>query len=184
MIIKDELDFCESMSISIDKLLNDNFDVAGYLSRKEKFKSKKRIKHKEIKNFPNIVIIPNSFALHHRDLLSKGKILLVIDDFGFYQSYLNPKILVDACKYQEYLSQLEALETVYESSEINLKKEQLVAKVKDCEENIRLIKAFNGSESLRHNSLVYEIAKDLQDDEEELKNHQNNLIRRKKSSIL
>lgn len=127
----DVYEFCEDYAISISKFLKDNYDYEKYPSKKEKRNKKNRIKHDGIKDLVNVISVPLKFAYRYKELVFMGKLLIVKDDFNYYQVYINPKIIVSVCKRKEM--------------------------DEDMLENIRLIKHFKGQCAIDYNNHLLEV---------------------------
>lgn len=164
MFCKDVKDFCEYYAISINKFLQDNFDMF-YVKEKVNKKNKRwRIKHSEIENLPLVVPVSLKFAMYYEEFVESGKIIIVRDQFGKYQAYINPNVII-------YLNQRELLEE--EKKEIEKKsydfndlqkaydyKNAVENSIDLIEQDERIIKYFSGEDAIEYSKSIYEIEKE------------------------
>lgn len=166
MIKKEVIEFCEDYAISIGKFLQDNYELEYYPSKKERRKKKNRLKHDDIKNWWNIVQVPKQFAYRYKELVHIGKLLIVRDDFGVYQVYLNPSLIKSSFMLAELEEELHNIENTPEeymdASIIAYTQAKIMQLIEDQEENIRLIKHFDGGESLDYTNKLYELIDGLE----------------------
>lgn len=155
MISVDVLDFCEDNAISIAKFLQDNFSIKSYIPKFNVKKKKWRIKHNEISGWINVIPVSLKFAYRYKHLVLTGKLVIVQDDFGKFCVYINPRIIQESFQLKELqilLQELDANDLEFYENAIKIAefKRQLVGKIQDIEENIRIIKHFNGDDSLEY----------------------------------
>ena len=154
MISVEVLEFCEDNAISIEKFLHDNFNLESYIPKKNSKNRRWRIKHNEIAGWYNVIPVSIMFAHRYKHLVLTGKLVIVRDDYGKYTAYINPRIIQESQQLGELQTMLQQIEEEPESFDNVLKmvetKRQLVEKINDLEENIRIIKHFNGEESLEY----------------------------------
>lgn len=149
---REEREFCEDNSISIEKFLNDNFIMMNQSVKKNKKNRRWRIKHSEIMVLDNIIKVPIPFAIRYKELISIGKLIIVRDDFGFFQCYINPRIIVESYALGGLEKRLhDLIEDINELDLENVKIRRTLSKrIADLQENIRIINHFNGSETLQN----------------------------------
>lgn len=154
MISVEVLEFCEDYAISIEKFLQDNFNLESYVPKLNSKKRKWRIKHNEIAGWYNIVPVSLMFAHRYKNLVLTGKLVIVRDDFGKYTVYINPRIIQESHQLAELQTRLQQIEDNPEVFDDTLRmvevKRQLIEKINDIEENLRIIKHFNGEASLEY----------------------------------
>ena len=159
---KEVYEFCEDNAITISKFLQDNFEVEIYPSKTERKKKKNRIKHDGIKGMLNVIMVPKSFAYRYKELVRMGKIIVVRDDFGEYQAYINPRVIAYCCNYN-------GLDNFYyDNLEIVLKKV-----LDNYVEDMRLINHFSGNETFGKSRRLYSTY-------DELEKKENNKVVRKR----
>ena len=92
------------------------------------------------------------FAYRYKHLVLTGKLVVVQDDFGKYCVYVNPRIIQESCELAELQAILHELEDNMEPDTIRMveAKRQVAEKIHGLEENVRIIKHFNGEESLEY----------------------------------
>lgn len=154
MISVEIVEFCEDNAISIEKFLKDNFSIESYIPKFNSKKKKWRIKHSEIAGWYNVIPVSLMFAHRYKNLVLTGKLVIVCDDFGKYNVYINPRIIQKSLALESLrrkFQQVEEHPELFESTlgMIELKR-QLAEEIADAEENLRLIKHFNGEESLEY----------------------------------
>ena len=98
--------FCKENNIGIRKFLSKNYNV-NY----EKRKGKNKIKHGDITSLPNLVKVPISFSERYKDLVFDGELIIVRDDFGRYESYINPNQIKDIELEQSIRDNIKILQT-------------------------------------------------------------------------
>ena len=150
MISVEVLEFLEDNAISISKFLQDNFSIESYVPKYNQKKKKWRIKHNEIAGWINVIPVSMKFAHRYKHLVLTGKLVVVQDDYGKYCVYINPRVIRESCELAELQTLLGELEENFESDAIRMveARRQVAEKIEDIEENIRIIKHFNGEESL------------------------------------
>ena len=165
MISVEILEFLEDNAISIQKFLQENFSIESYVPKFNSKKKKWRIKHNEIAGWINVIPVSMKFAYRYKHLVFTGKLVVVQDDYGKYCVYINPRVIRESCELAELQSLLNELEENLEPDAIKLieAKRQVTEKIKDIEENIRLIKHFNGEESLDYTMGIMNIIGDTHD---------------------
>ena len=136
MLSVEVIEFCEDHAIKISKFLNDNFEK----EQDNKSKKRRRIKHSEIMGLQNIVPVSLFFAYRYKELVLTGKLIIVIDDYGKYAVYINPRIIASVTMFETLQKLLSE-----NDSRVDVSKE-----IKDILENIRIIKHFKGEESLEY----------------------------------
>ena len=155
---KDELKaFYEDHNISIRKYLNDYFETTFEIKLNNKGK-KWRISHSEIDFLPLVVPISALFSMRYIELVEKGLILVVKDEFGKNQTYINPKYLMETLKEDEYIEELKKQEKpFYEIDEILMRyatKKYYLKKLSEIEETKRIVRHFKKESTLEYlNSL-------------------------------
>ena len=152
MISVEVLEFLEDNAISISKFLQDNFSIESYVPKYNQKKKKWRIKHNEIAGWINVIPVSMKFAHRYKHLVLTGKLVVVQDDYGKYCVYINPRVIRESCELAELQTLLGELEENFEPDAIRMveARRQVSEKIEDIEENIRIIKHFNGEESLDH----------------------------------
>ena len=150
MISVEVLEFLEDNAISISKFLQDNFSIESYVPKYNQKKKKQRIKHNEIAGWINVIPVSMKFAHRYKHLVLTGKLVVVQDDYGKYCVYINPRVIRESCELAELQTLLGELEENFEPDAIRMveARRQVSEKIEDIEENIRIIKHFNGEESL------------------------------------
>ncbi len=150
MISVEVLEFLEDNAISISKFLQDNFSIESYVPKYNQKKKKWRIKHNEIAGWINVIPVSMKFAHRYKHLVLTGKLVVVQDDYGKYCVYINPRVIRESCELAELQTLLGELEENFEPDAIRMveARRQVSEKIEDIEENIRIIKHFNGEESL------------------------------------
>lgn len=150
MISVEVLEFLEDNAISISKFLQDNFSIESYVPKYNQKKKKWRIKHNEIAGWINVIPVSMKFAHRYKHLVLTGKLVVVQDDYGKYCVYINPRVIRESCELAELQTLLGELEENFEPDAIRMveARRQVAEKIEDIEENIRIIKHFNGEESL------------------------------------
>ncbi len=161
MICVEVLEFCEDNAISIEKFLQDNFSLESYVFKKNPKNKRWRIKHNEIAGWYNVIPVSLMFAYRYKHLVLTGKLIIVRDDFGKYCVYINPRIIQESQQLTELQDKLKQIDEDIESFDnvfnIVETKRNLMAKINDIEENIRIIKHFNGNDSLEYTSNIMNI---------------------------
>ena len=152
MISVEVLEFLEDNAISIGKFLQENFSIEKYVPKFNGKKKKWRIKHNEIAGWMNVIPVSMKFAHRYKHLVLTGKLVVVQDDFGKYTVYINPRVIRESCELAELQVLLQELEENMEPDTIRMveARRQVSEKIQDIEENIRIIKHFNGEESLEY----------------------------------
>lgn len=152
MISVEVLEFLEDNAISIEKFLQENFSIESYIPKFNSKKKKWRIKHNEIAGWYNVIPVSMKFAYRYKHLVLTGKLVVVQDDFGKYCVYVNPRIIQESCELAELQAILHELEDNMEPDTIRMveAKRQVAEKIHGLEENVRIIKHFNGEESLEY----------------------------------
>lgn len=154
MISVEVLEFCEDNAISIQKFLQENFSIESYVPKFNSRNKKWRIKHNEIAGWYNVIPVSLMFAHRYKHLVFTGKLVIVRDDFGKYNVYINPRIIRESQELAPLQAQLQELENNPELSIDAIRlveiKRQLIEKIQDIEENLRIIKHFNGEDSLNY----------------------------------
>ena len=164
MFCKDVKDFCEYYAISINKFLQDNFDMF-YVEEKVNKKNKRwRIKHSEIENLPRVVPVSLKFAMYYEEFVESGKIIIVRDEFGKYQAYINPQVIIYLNK-KEFLEQKkeEVEKTTYNLCDLKQAydyKNNIDNKLDLIEQDERIIKYFSGEDAIEYSKSIYEIEKE------------------------
>ena len=150
MISVEVLEFLEDNAISISKFLQDNFSIESYVPKYNQKKKKWRIKHNEIAGWINVIPVSMKFAHRYKHLVLTGKLVVVQDDYGKYCVYINPRVIRESCELAELQTLLSELEENFEPDAIRMVevRRQVAEKIEDIEESIRIIKHFNGEESL------------------------------------
>lgn len=150
MISVEVLEFLEDNAISISKFLQDNFSIESYVPKYNQKKKKWRIKHNEIAGWINVIPVSMKFAHRYKHLVLTGKLVVVQDDYGKYCVYINPRVIRESCELAELQTLLGELEENFEPDAIRMveARRQVSEKIEDIEESIRIIKHFNGEESL------------------------------------
>ena len=150
MISVEVLEFLEDNAISISKFLQDNFSIESYVPKYNQKKKKWRIKHNEIAGWINVIPVSMKFAHRYKHLVLTGKLVVVQDDYGKYCVYINPRVIRESCELAVLQTLLGELEENFEPDAIRMveARRQVSEKIEDIEENIRIIKHFNGEESL------------------------------------
>ena len=163
---KDELKaFYEDHNISIRKYLNDYFETTFEIKLNNKGK-KWRISHSEIDFLPLVVPISALFSMRYIELVEKGLILVVKDEFGKNQTYLNPKYLMETLKEDEYIEELKKQEKpFYEIDEILMRyatKKYYLKKLSEIEETKKIVRNFKKEIKVENlKNLKKEIKKEL-----------------------
>lgn len=154
---KEERDYCKYYAISIEKFLSDNFCYQITNNAKRKWK----IKHREIMTLDNVLPVPLGFSFRYKELLSMGKLVIVMDDYGFFKCYINPRIIMESYYLEELENELEAL---LKSDSLNNQKAIIILKQKiaDLQENIRIINHFKGTKTLENVYNILEKGKGIQ----------------------
>ncbi len=165
MISVEVLKFCEDNAVSIKKFLQDNFSIESYVPKYNKNNRKWRIKHSEIAVLHNVISVPLKFAYRYKHLVLTGKLVIVRDEFGKYNVYINPRIiqeLSESIALQEKLAYLDEHPEEFDDAIRMVEvRRQLTEKIQDIEESLRIIKHFNGEESLEYMmGLMNVVAKD------------------------
>ena len=163
MISVEVLEFCEKNAISIENFLKDNLSFYDYVPESNK---KSLLKHDDIERWYNVIPVSLLFAFRFSDLVLSKKLLIVEDSLGRYQVYINPCIIEEAYELEGLKKQLEQIDSnfqdysnVLHSVEV---KRQLLEKINEIEENLKLIKHFNGEGSIeRTNMMVRLLSSDL-----------------------
>ena len=137
MLNVEVIEFCEDNAIKVSKFLNDNFERQ---QENNKSKKRRRIKHSEISSFQNIVPVSLFFAYRYKELVYTGKLVIVVDDYGKYAVYVNPRIIASATMF-------ETLQKLLGENDSNV---QISEEIKDILENIRIIRHFKGEESIEY----------------------------------
>lgn len=154
MISVEVMEFCEDNAISIKKFLRENFNIESYIPKFNSKNKKWRVKHSEIAGWYNVIPVSLMFAHRYKNLVLTGKLVIVRDDFGKYSVYINPRIIRESQVLEELQSKLTQIDEhpeVFESTlEMVEVKRQISEKIADVEENLRLIKHFNGESSLEY----------------------------------
>ena len=150
MISVEVLEFLEDNAISISKFLQDNFSIESYVPKYNQKKKKWRTKHNEIAGWINVIPVSMKFAHRYKHLVLTGKLVVVQDDYGKYCVYINPRVIRESCELAELQTLLGELEENFEPDAIRMveARRQVSEKIEDIEESIRIIKHFNGEESL------------------------------------
>lgn len=162
MISVEVLEFLEDNAISIQKFLQENFSIESYVPKFNSKKKKWRIKHNEIAGWINVIPVSMKFAYRYKHLVLTGKLVVVQDDYGKYCVYINPRVIRESCELAELQSILQELEENFEPDTIRMveARRQVTEKIRDIEENVRIIKHFNGEESLDYTmgimNIIYE----------------------------
>ncbi len=140
---KDMRVFLESICVTIRKFIEDNYDVY-YDTDFSKDNKKWRLKHQEITHLPNIVPVPLGFCKRYADLVYQGKIIIVKDEFGRYESYVNPRLIKELPAEQDLISYLKDLgiDGVKTSEEVTKRELHQMAETK------KILRSFNGEEQI------------------------------------
>jgi hypothetical protein len=154
---QDLKNFYEEHSISIRKFLMDNFDGDFKVGRKDNGR-KWRIKHSEIEILPYVVPISIKFAIRYVELVERGYIIIVRDEFGKSQVYLNPRMLKNIALKPFLENELKELEKPFNDltqvGHIYEKKMYIYTKIEEINEIERIMHHFRGDETLEYtNSL-------------------------------
>lgn len=156
MLNEEIIEFCEYYAISIEKFLNENFSIEKYVPKFNERKKKWRVKHSEIAGWLNVIPVSLKFAFRYKHLVLTGKLVIVRDDYGKFNVYVNPRIIQESQELGVLHQKLRELEESPEMFDDAFKvvefKQQLVEKIADLEENLRIIKHFHGDESLEYTS--------------------------------
>ncbi|MEG0977516.1 MAG: hypothetical protein RSF02_03070 [Bacilli bacterium] len=165
MLSKELLYFCEDHAISIKKFLNDNFQFSGEERKINSKKRKWRIRHSEISYLPFVVPCSLKFAMRYVELVEMGKILIVVDEFGKYTSYINPKIIIKSMEQHNLEEELSELSKPFNSLSLLeskvFEKKNILGELEDIKENLRIIKHFDGIDSLDYASLITSLIDEL-----------------------
>lgn len=163
MISVEVLEFCEKNAISMDNFLKDNVCMYDYVPESGK---KRLLKHKDIERWYNVIPVSLLFAFRFSDLVLSKKLLIVEDSLGRYQVYINPCIIEESYELESLRAQLEQINSNFQDYNDVLRsvevKRQLLEKINEIEENLKLIKHFNGEGSIeRTNMMVRLLSSDL-----------------------
>ena len=142
MLSVEVIEFCEDNAIKISKFLNDNFEII-----RENNKKKRRVKHSEIVGFTNIVPVSLFFAYRYKELVLTGKLIIVVDDYSKYAVYVNPRIIASVAMF-------ETLQNLLLEKDSNI---QISNEIKDILENIRIIRHFNGDDSIKYAEKSFDV---------------------------
>ena len=154
MNYKEKKEFSQKMNyVTIRDFLKDNFEVY-FLTKQNKQGRNWRIKHSEIAWMPLVIPINFNFSDRNQELVAQGKIVIVQDEYGKFQTYIAPRVLFELMKEDEYLEDLkEASKPFYDVTELEERynrKEVLRKKLMEIEEIKRIAKCFNGSDTLKY----------------------------------
>ena len=153
MISKELKDFREYYAVSIHSFLKDCF-VKSETNEKQGW----RVKHSEIAFLPLTVPVSLKFAFRYEELVANGKILIVKDDFGKYQAYVNPKIIICLNKKQSLEQQLKELRKPFKDlHEIKTHMDQIIQvsqSIESIEEDERIINHFLVKDAIEYSKHV------------------------------
>ena len=153
MISKELKDFREYYAVSIHSFLKECF-----VKSDTKGKSSWRVKHSEIAFLPLTVPVSLKFAFRYEELVANGKILIVKDDFGKYQAYVNPKIII--CLNKKHLLEQELKELkkpFHDLQELKSHMDQIIQvsqSIESIEEDERIINHFLGKDAIEYSRHV------------------------------
>ncbi len=153
MISKELKEFREYYAISIHTFLKECF-VKNDTNEKRNW----RVKHSEISFLPLTVPVSLKFAFRYEELVANGKILIVKDDFGKYQAYVNPKIIICLNKKRLLEQELKELKKPFHNlqelkshaDQIN----QVSQSIESIEEDERIINHFLGKDAIEYSRNV------------------------------
>ena len=153
MEFKELKDFYQMHYIGIRKLLNSSYDVS-YPPKKDsnRYKKKEKISHDDIKGLPGIAPISVKFAMRYSELVERGKIIIVKDEFGSFQTYVNPRLIMETINEENFKEEVDKIrEPFYDISLIAVKyfqKKYLEKKLSEIEETKRILNHFKCNETI------------------------------------
>ena len=156
MNYKEIKQFCECQDyISIQKFLHDYFSIEVESKKLNSKHRKWKIKHNEIRGLSKLIIpISMKFAIRYSELINKGKILIVKDEYNCYQAYYNPKLilgLLNKTKIERELFLLHKKTFTLKNLDSSIAKiKYLTQKVESIEEDERIIVHFGGSDAITY----------------------------------
>ena len=156
MLSEEIREFCLYNAISIEKFLNENFSIEKYVPKFNERKKKWRVKHNEITGWLNVIPVSLKFAFRYKHLVLMGKLVIVRDDYGKFNVYINPRIIQESQELGVLYRKLQEIEQYpdifMDAFNMVEYKQQLSEKIADLEENLRIIRHFHGEESLEYTS--------------------------------
>ena len=88
-------------TISVREFLERYYDIS-FGKKTNKKGSKWRISHSEVKDMPDIIPVLLGYAVRNEEMLEQEILIIVRDEFGKIQTYINPSLVREVPHLDEY----------------------------------------------------------------------------------